>query len=137
MLSTNTAATGQLKGLLQAYTKLLPMWSFPYVPLTIAAIFQSFAWLSGPIFLSRFTLYPRIMILWLFALGEYLFMSPTMNAGVEVLGLSEPWLVVVYSVLTLIVFMFMNIFVFKKPFEMKYVISFFLLSCSLYVTFMW
>ncbi len=130
-----SAAFGQLQTLLKWYGQIFPMWTFPFLPLIVAAFFQAFAWMSGPIFLSNYTLVPRIAILLLFACGEYIFMSPTMNAGVEVLKMSEPLLVVIYQVVTLVVFMFVQIFIFKKPFHMKYLISFILLSAAIYVAY--
>ena len=132
-----TIATQQLNKLVFLYQKILPLWSFPFIPLGIAAIFQSFAWMSGPIFLKNFSLLPRILILWLFALGEYSFMSPSMNAGVEILNMSESLLVVIYQVITLVVFMIINIVVFRQKFELKYAISFLLLSITVYVAYMW
>jgi hypothetical protein len=77
-----TASTKELQYLLNKYTRILPIETFPFVPFIIAAIFQSLAWMSGPIFLNKYSLTPRILILLLFAAGEYLFMSPAMNAGV-------------------------------------------------------
>lgn len=120
----NTASTEQLSNLLEIYKKILPMSSFPYVPFIIAAVFQSLAWVSGPIFLQNFTLGYRMILLILFAVGEYLFMSPAMNAGAEILNMSESFLVTEYHITTLIVFIFVSIFIFKKKFEIKYFYAF-------------
>ncbi len=127
-----TASTPQLKYLLDIYNKYLPPGSFPYVPFVLGAFFQSLAWVSGPIFLKSFTLLPRMMILILFAMGEYIFMSPAMNAGVEILNMKEPQLVIQYHVTTLFVFIFVNIFLFKKTFEMKYICAFVFGGLSVY-----
>ena len=131
-----TAATSQLHGLLTRYQKVIPLWTFPWLPLAIAATFQSFAWMAGPIFLNAYSLWPRVLLLWMLALGEYSFMSPSMNAGVEVLGMPEPLLVVIYQVMTLLVFMFINVFVFKRPFQPKFVVSFALLAVAVWVAYM-
>lgn len=132
-----TAATPQLAALVKYYSKFFPLWTFPFLPLGIAAIFQSFAWMAGPIFLKNLTLLPRVLVLWLFALGEYSFMSPTMNAGVEVLNMSEPLLVVIYQVMTLFIFMLIDVFIFRKPFKTKYLVSFTLISLAVYIAYMW
>ena len=132
-----SAALPQLQALVAAYGRVLPMWTFPFVPLAIAAVFQSFAWMSGPVFLSALTLVPRVLVLLLFACGEYVFMSPTMNAGVEVLGMSEPHLVVLYQVMTLVVFMFVDVLVFRRRFHPKYVLAFALVAVAVYVTYAW
>lgn len=131
-----TEATNQLKFLLDTYFSIFPKWTFPYLPLAVAAAFQSFAWMSGPIFLNTLSLLPRILVLWLFAFGEYTFMSPTMNAGVEVLGWEEPFLVVIYQVMTLVVFMLIDIFIFRKKFRPKYVIAFALLVMAVFVAYL-
>jgi uncharacterized protein (DUF486 family) len=131
-----SASFNQLTALINFYKKLLPISTFPYIPLVIAAGFQSLAWMAGPIFLQNLTLIPRVLFLLMFAVGEYSFMSPTMNAAVEVLKMAEPFLVVIYQVITLIVFIFINIFVFKKPFEKKYVISSILLAAAVFVAYM-
>jgi uncharacterized protein (DUF486 family) len=119
-----TEATSQLKYLLNLYYKILPKWSFPYIPFIIAAFFQSLAWMAGPIFLNNLELKRRMFVLLMFAAVEYLFMSPTMNAGVEILGLEEPHLVIEYHITTLFVFIIVNIFLFKKGFKSKYALSF-------------
>ena len=127
-----TASTKQLEYLYNIYKQILPEKSFPFVPFIIAALFQSLAWMSGPIFLNNYSLVPRVLILLLFAAGEYSFMSPAMNAGVEILNMKESHLVVEYHVTTLIVFILVNIYLFKKSFNMKYGISFLLSGLAIY-----
>ena len=131
-ISTTTASTNELKILLNNYYKIFPLYTFPYIPFIIAAFFQSIAWMSGPIFLSNYTLFPRILILILFAIGEYIFMIPTMNAGIEILGFQEPNLVITYNIILLFVFIFVNIVIFKKGFNKKYMISFLFGGLSIY-----
>jgi uncharacterized protein (DUF486 family) len=128
-----TAATPQLRNILNIYSKILPIKTFPFVPFIIAALFQSFAWMSGPIFLSKYTLLPRMFILILFAMGEYVFMSPAMNAGVEIFNMKETYLVITYHIITLLVFVFVNIFIFKKIFETKYIFAFIFAGLAIYM----
>ncbi len=128
-----TAATPQLEKLLDRYFKIFPKYTFPFLPFIIAAFFQSMAWMSGPIFLSKYTLGPRIFILILFAIGEYLFMSPAMNASVEILGMHEPSLVINYNITTLFVFIIVNILLFKKKFNMNYLSVFIFGSATIYM----
>jgi uncharacterized protein (DUF486 family) len=132
----HTAATSELNFLLKIYQNLFPLWTFPFIPLTVAAFFQSFAWLSGPNLFQGYSLLPRLGIMWLLAGGEYLFMTPAMNAGVEVLGMREPFLVVIYQVITLVVFMFVDLFIFKKEFKLKYLIAFALLALAVMVVYL-
>ena len=74
-----------------------------------------------------------MLLLILFAIGEYVFMSPAMNAGVEILCMHEPHLVIEYHITTLIVFIFVNIFIFKKRFNMKYLSAFIFAGASVYM----
>jgi uncharacterized protein (DUF486 family) len=129
----STVATPQLQNILNIYTKILPLKTFPFIPFIIAAFFQSLAWVSGPIFLSKYTLGPRMFILILFAAGEYLFMSPAMNAGVEIFNMTESYLVITYHIITLLVFIFINIFIFKKKFEIKYLFAFIFSGLAVYM----
>jgi len=131
-----TAATNQLQKLLDFYNKILPMNTFPFIPLIIAAFFQSLAWMSGPNLFKNYSLLPRLGIMWLLAGGEYLFMMPSMNASIEVLNQHESFLVVIYQVITLVIFIFVNLFIFKKPFELKYLISFIFLGLAVFVAYM-
>lgn len=132
----NSAAYEQYKTALTHYFRVMPSWTFPILPLVIAAAFQVFAWFGGTL-LTNLSAIPRVLALWGFALGEYSFMSPAMNAGVEVLGMSESLLVVLYQVVTLVVFTIINTTVFDNPFEMKYIVSYILLSAAVYVAYMW
>lgn len=136
-VAAHSAAYGQLKALSDIYRRYLPLWTFPFLPLAVAAVFQSLAWMSGPIFFGGLSLAPRLLVLWFLALGEYVFMSTSMNAGVEVFGMQEPLLVVIYQVMTLVVFMLIDIFVFRKRFRMKYAVSFVILAMAVYVAYMW
>jgi hypothetical protein len=132
-ITHRTASTPQLEKLLNGYFKIFPRFTFPFLPFVIAAFFQSMAWVSGPIFLSKYTLGPRMLILILFAVGEYVFMSPTMNAGVEILGMHEPHLVIEYHITTLIVFILINVYIFKKGFNMKYLSAFIFGAAAVYM----
>jgi uncharacterized protein (DUF486 family) len=132
-----SAAYNELSTLINVYKRFLPLWTFPFIPLVVAACFQTLAWLSGPILFRNLSLFPRILALWGIALFEYLPMSFSMNASVEVLGMREALLVVIYQAVTLVVFLIMDLFVFKKPFKLKYLISFILLTIAVYVAYMW
>lgn len=136
-MPVRSAAYEQLKWLTDRYRSRLPLWTFPFLPLAVAAVFQSMAWMSGPIFFGSLSLVPRLFVLWFLALGEYVFMSTSMNAGVEVFGMQEPLLVVIYQVMTLVVFMLIDIFVFRKRFKLKYAVSFVMLALAVYVAYMW
>lgn len=81
-------------------------------------------------------MWPRVLVLWLFAGGEYSFMSPAMNAAQEILGMSENVLIVMYHAATLIVFMLVSIIVFKNEFTWRHATAIFLLFASVMVVYM-
>lgn len=123
---TKTAATQQLRLLVDFYHRFLPRWAFPAVPFVLAALFQVFAWFGGR-YLAGLSLVPRVLVLWLFALGEYSFMSPAMNASQEILGVQEHVLIVMYNVATLVVFALVSIFVFKNKLTWRHLLAMLLL----------
>lgn len=115
-------ARGQLERLVQFYRAWLPERAFPLVPFALAAVFQVFAWFGGR-FLGGLTLVPRVLVLWLFALGEYSLMSPAMNAGQEVLGMSENALVILYNIATIVVFALVSVLVFRNPIRWQHALA--------------
>lgn len=127
--STITAATPQLREYIKIYKSILPLKTFPLIPFILAATFQCFAWFGGR-YLARFTLLPRILILWLMALGEYGLMSPAMNAAVEVLNMKENTLIILYNVATLVVFVILSLTLFKNKYTWKHVLAFVFLLAS-------
>lgn len=130
-----SAAHVQLKAIYETYTRLLPKWTFPAVPFIIAALFQVYAWFGGR-YLVKYTLLPRVLILWLFALGEYSFMSPAMNASQEVVGMSENVIIILYHAATLVVFTFVSFFVFKNTFTWKHIVALLLLGISILLVYL-
>jgi uncharacterized protein (DUF486 family) len=124
-----SAARQQLANYIKYYSKILPIKTFPLVPFIIAAIFQVFAWFGGR-FLGHLTLFPRVLVLWLFAGLEYLWQSPAMNAAHEILGIPENVLIVLYNVATLVVFVIISITIFKNKFNWKNVLAIILLVIS-------
>lgn len=130
-----SAAYGQYVALINKYTSFLPKSTFPWIPLIIAAVFQVFAWFGGR-FLGGLTMIPRVFVLWFLALGEYAFMSVSMNASTEVLKMNESLLVVIYQVATLVVFIIINSTVFRNKFKWKYLASFVCLGLAVFFAYM-
>lgn len=131
-LVKKTAAYDQLRWLVQAYAKVLPIGTFPYVMLSAAAVFQVLAWFGGTLF-PFLTLFPRVFTLWGFALCEYVIMSPTMSACIELLGYSQSFLVVLNHSLALIMFIVINRHVFKSPFTWRHLGAFLLITAGVWL----
>lgn len=117
-----TAAYSQLKTFVDFYKKILPIWTFPYVMLSFAAVFQVLAWFGGILF-PGLSLVPRVFTLWGFALVEYWIMSPTMSAAVELLGYSQSFLIILNHVIPFLIFIILNIFLFKSKFTERHAVA--------------
>lgn len=128
-MAAASAARRELERVVRFWTAALPKAAFPMVPFAIAATFQVFAWFGGR-FLHGFSLVPRVLILWMFALGEYSFMSPAMNASQEVLGMSENMLIIMYNVATLLVFTIISSLVFRNTVTWRHAAALVLLVAS-------
>lgn len=117
-----SAAYKELRFVVDVYKRFLPIKTFPFVMLSVAAIFQVLAWFGGTLF-PTLSMVPRVLALWGLALIEYSVMSPTMSASIELLGYSESFLVVLNHVLPFLVFMIMNRFIFKSPFTWRHTVA--------------
>lgn len=124
-----SAARPQLEALVHFYRAWLPSWAFPAVPFVVAALFQVFAWFGGR-YLGGLALVPRVLVLWLFALGEYSFMSPAMNASQEVLGMQENVLIIAYNIATLVVFAVVALVIFRNRFTWRHVLALVLVAAA-------
>lgn len=127
-----SAAYKELKWIVDAYSKILPIGTMPYVNLSIAAVFQVLAWFGGILF-PNLSLVPRVLVLWSFALVEYIFMSPTMSASVELLGYTSSFLVVLNHSLALGMFIILNTLFFKSPFTWRHLLAFMLLTLAVWL----
>lgn len=60
-------------------------------------------------------------------------MSPAMNAAVEVLGLKENSLIIMYNVATLFVFAIISLTVFQNKYTWRHIVAFILLIIAVYL----
>lgn len=123
MAAAASAAKEDLALLLKVYTQVLPRWTFPYVPFAFGAVAQILAWMSGR-YMVGIRLLPRVFYLWLIAFFEYSLVSPAMNASQEILGMSETVLIVLYQMITLLVFLVINKVLFKNRLAWNHYIAF-------------
>lgn len=119
----HSAAYYQLNWIVNTYKLALPIETFPYIMLSTAAIFQVLAWFGGVLF-PDLTLMPRVFTLWMFALFQFIIMSPTINACKEILGYDESFLVILNHAVALCMFVIINHFLFKSPFKLKHFVAF-------------
>lgn len=128
----SSAAYTELVAIIETYAQMLPVHTFPYVMLSIAAVFQVLAWFGGTL-LPNMRLAPRVFALWLLALIEYCFMSPTMSASVELLQYEESYLVILNHVLGFVVFIAMNALIFKSTMTWRHIFAMCLVLAGLYI----
>ncbi len=132
-----TSSTYQLIKLVNIYKDVLPLWTFPYVPFTIAGIFQVLGWVGGSTIFKSLSLTPRIFVFCILALLEYLWSCVAINAGVEVLKYTEMFLVFIYHIVTIVTFIIIDTVILGKKFEPKYALAFLLIGIAVYIVFVW
>lgn len=122
----------ELKWIVEHYKKILPIGTFPYTLLSIAAVFQVLAWFGGTLF-PGLSMVPRVLALWGFAFIEYSIMSPTMSASIELLGYSQSFLAVLNHALAIIMFILLNAIVFKSTFTWRHMLAFALVMIAVWL----
>jgi uncharacterized protein (DUF486 family) len=132
-VTVSTAATTQLRNIVGMFSKFLPTWLFPYVGFVLAGSIVFVAWFGGRMLFPGSSLLVRILGLWGIALLEYSILIPTIGGSVEVLKISESTLAVLIHAVQLIMFMILNRFTLKAPFQIKHAIAFALIIASIFV----
>jgi uncharacterized protein (DUF486 family) len=128
-----TNAKSELNKITNYYSKYLPLNTFPWVMLTLAAIAQFFAWFGGRYLFPKASLYKRIFYLWCIAFIEFGILIPAIGASTEILGHSEAYLAILFHAFQLVVFFVLNRFTLKSPFTTKHLLSFLLMGCAICV----
>jgi uncharacterized protein (DUF486 family) len=119
-----SGAYSSLKQIVDAYTSILPAWSFPFVTLSIAACSVFFSWFGGTYLFFHDTLLTRMIHQWMFTIIEYSVLVPGIGASVEVLGYSPNSLAVLSNAFQLVAYFILNLFTTKVPFTWRQYTSF-------------
>lgn len=101
--------------------------------LTASNLFMTIAW-YGHLRFQQVALWKVIVISWLIAFIEYIFMVPANRIGYQS-GLNAFQLKMIQEVLTLTVFSVFAIIYLKEPFHWKYLVSFAFLLGAVYFMF--
>lgn len=128
-----TNAHNELYNFTEFYKKYLPINTFPWVILTLAAIAQFFAWFGGRYLFPKVNLYKRIFYLWCIAFIEFVILIPGIGASTEILGHSEAYLAILFHAFQLVVFFVLNKLTLKSEFNKKHMISFILMFLSVMI----
>lgn len=121
---TKSKAYSELKGLVDAYSQVLPRSTYPWVILTIAAGCVFFSWFGGNYLFHDTPLVHRMFYAWLFTAVEYAFLLPGIGGAVEVLGYSQNSLAVMIHALQLSMYMILNRLTTQYPFTWRHALAF-------------
>ena len=98
--------------------------------LVISNIFMTIAW-YGHLKFTNTVLWKVILISWLIAFVEYLFMVPANRIG-KLEGMSGYQLKITQEAITIIVFVLFAIFVLKEPLKWNHIVGFIFLFLSVF-----
>lgn len=108
-----SGAYSSLKRIVDAYTTLLPAWSFPLVTLSIASCSVFFSWFGGTYLFFHDPLLTRMIHQWMFTVIEYSVLVPGIGASVEVLGYPQTSLALLSNAFQIFAYLILNIFTTK------------------------
>ena len=98
--------------------------------LVISNIFMTIAW-YGHLKFTNTALWKVILISWLIAFVEYLFMVPANRIGI-LEGMCDYQLKITQEAITIIVFVLFAIFVLKEPLKWNHIVGFIFLFLSVF-----
>jgi uncharacterized protein (DUF486 family) len=119
-----SGAYSSLKRLVDAYSTILPTWSFPLLTLSIASCSVFFSWFGGTYLFYNDPLLTRMIHQWMFTVIEYSVLVPGIGASVEVLGYSQNSLAILSNAFQLIAYFILNKFTTKVVFEWRHYTAF-------------
>ncbi len=108
-----SGAYSSLKRIVDAYTTILPAWSFPFLTLSIASCSVFFSWFGGTYLFFHDPLLTRMIHQWMFTIIEYSVLVPGIGASVEVLGYSQTSLALLSNAFQIFAYLILNLFTTK------------------------
>jgi uncharacterized protein (DUF486 family) len=108
-----SGAYSSLKRIVDAYTTILPAWTFPLVTLSIASCSVFFSWFGGTYLFFHEPLLPRMIHQWMFTMIEYSVLVPGIGASVEVLGYPQTSLALLSNAFQILAYLILNLFTTK------------------------
>jgi len=119
-----SGAYSSLKRLVEAYSTILPTWTFPFLTLSIASCSVFFSWFGGTYLFFNDPLLTRMLHQWMFTVIEYSVLVPGIGASVEVLGYSQNSLAILSNAFQLIAYFILNRVTTKVPFTWRHYTAF-------------
>ena len=114
-----SGAYSSLKRIVDAYSTILPTWTFPFLTLTIASCSVFFSWFSGTYLFYDQPLLTRMIRQWMFTVIEYSVLVPGIGASIEVLGYSQNTLALLGNIFQIIAYFLLNRVTTKVPFTWR------------------
>jgi len=119
-----SGAYSSFKQIVDAYSTILPTWTFPLLTLSIASCSVFFSWFGGTYLFYNDPLLTRMIHQWMFTIIEYSVLVPGIGASVEVLGYSQNSLAILSNAFQLIAYFILNKFTTKVVFEWRHYTAF-------------
>jgi uncharacterized protein (DUF486 family) len=126
-----SGAYSSLKRLVEAYSTILPTWTFPFLTLSIASCSVFFSWFGGTYLFYNDPLLTRMVHQWMFTVIEYSVLVPGIGASVEVLGYSQNSLAILSNAFQLIAYFILNKVTTKAPFTWRHYTAFVLVITAI------
>jgi len=114
----------EIKAIVDAYGRVLPVATYPWVTLSVAACAVFFAWFGGKYLFPTFTLYPRMLSQWSISALEYSFLLPGIIGSVEVLGYSPNSIAILIHALQLAAYFVLNLLTTQIPLTWRHAVAF-------------
>jgi len=130
---TKSGAYPQLKYIIDNYGKFLPISTYPWVMLSIAACAVFFAWFGGNYLFHDYPLIQRIIFSWFIASFEYTFLIPGIGGAVEVLGYSQNSISIIIHGLQLIAYFVLNLFTTEYKFTLRHIVAFIMMIIAMFL----
>jgi uncharacterized protein (DUF486 family) len=128
-----SGAYSSFKRLVDAYSTILPTWTFPFLTLSIASCSVFFSWFGGTYLFFNDPLLTRMLHQWMFTVIEYSVLVPGIGASVEVLGYSQNSLALLSNVFQLIAYFILNKVTTKVPFTWRHYTAFVLVISAIFL----
>jgi uncharacterized protein (DUF486 family) len=130
-MEKKSKAYDELKRIVEAYSKIFPKETYPWVMLSAASCAVFFGWFGGKYLFGNYELLPRMVSQWSISLIEYTFLLPGIGGATEVLGYSQNSMAVIIHAIQLTAYFILNIFTTKIPFTWRHAVSFILMIVAI------
>jgi len=130
---SKSAAYPTLKKITKIYASILPIYTYPWVMLSISSCCVFFSWFGGNYLFHTTPFLTRMLYQWLITSIEYSFLLPGISASVEVLGYSQNSIAILLQALQLFAYFILNRLTTNFIFTWKHYTAFCLMFISIFL----